>query len=131
MVPASCRTTTAPAATRSPSRTGMSMICASASRPVCCGLLRLSVKASALTSPCGVRQASQFCDLNAIGPVRHSACDLMEKYHVALPFPNLDGGVMKAVKPCRKGRQFMIVGGEQGAAAVALIQMLDRGPGNR
>ena len=40
---------------------------------------------------------AQFGNLDAVGPVRHPACDLMQEDHIALPFAHPHRRVVQAV----------------------------------
>ena len=54
----------------------------------------------------------------------------MQEHHVALPFLDPHGGVEQPRQFCRKRRELMVMRGEQRAAAVDLVQMFDRRPGD-
>ena len=55
----------------------------------------------------------------------------MQEYDVALPLLDPHGGVEQPRQFCRQRGELVIVRGEQRPAAVALMQMLDRRPGDR
>ena len=54
----------------------------------------------------------------------------MQEHHIALPFAHLHRGIGDAGKLLGERGQLMIMRGEQRAAAVDLMQMLDRRPGD-
>ena len=54
----------------------------------------------------------------------------MHENDLALPFPHGHGGVAQPRKLFGKCRQLVVMGREQRAAAVGLVQVFDRGPGD-
>ena len=56
---------------------------------------------------------------------------LVQKDDVALPFLDPHGVAGERRELRRERRQLVVVGGEQGAAAIDLVQMLERRPGDR
>ena len=56
--------------------------------------------------------------------------DLVQEDHVALPFLDAHGDVLEPREPGAERGQLVIVGGEEGAAPVDLVEMLDRRPGD-
>ena len=57
--------------------------------------------------------------------------DLVQEDDVALPFAHLDRRIGEVGEPAGERGQLVIMRGEQGAAAIDLVQMLDRRPGDR
>ena len=78
----------------------------------------------------GRRQPGELRHLDpvaAIGCPRHQ---LVQEHDLALPFLYPHRGIEQARQACRERGELVEVGGEQCAAAIALVQMLDRGPGD-
>ena len=55
----------------------------------------------------------------------------MQEHDVALPFLHPHRGIVQAVEPRGQRRQLVEMRGEQRAAFVDFVQVLDRRPGNR
>ena len=79
----------------------------------------------------GRRQAGEPRHLDAVGAVGGARQHLVQEHDVALPFLDPHGGVEHPRQLCRQRGQFVIMRGKQRAAAVVLMQMFDRGPGDR
>ena len=77
------------------------------------------------------RQARQARHLDPVGALGGARADLVQEDHLALPFAHRDGGGVKPVELLGQGRQFVVVGGEQAPAAVDVVQVLERRPGDR
>ena len=76
------------------------------------------------------RQSGKARDLNAVGAIGGTRRDLVQEDDVALPLLDAHGDVDEARQARGKRRQLVIVGGEERAAAIDLVQMLDRRPGD-
>src|SRR5262249_61970404 len=55
----------------------------------------------------------------------------MQKNDLALPFLDAGGGIEQPWKTRRQGSDLVKVRGKERPTAIALVQMLDGGPGNR
>jgi hypothetical protein len=66
--------------------------------------------------------------VGAVGGARHH---LVEEHHIAVPFLDPHGRVEQPRQLGGERGQFVEMGGEQGAAAVGVVQVLDRRPGDR
>ena len=78
-----------------------------------------------------LRQAGELGDMDAVGAVGGAGRDLVQKDDVALPFldPHRVAGERRQLGGER--RQFVVMGREEGAAAIDLVQVLERRPGDR
>ena len=79
----------------------------------------------------GHRQARELGHLNPVGAVGDALGHLVQENHVALEFLDPHGGVHQPLQPRDQRGQLMEMGGEQRAAAVVFVQMLERRPGDR
>ena len=68
--------------------------------------------------------------MNAVGAVGRAGGDLVEENDIFAVLGHAHGGVGQARQSGCEARQLMIMGGEQGAGAVDLMQMLKRRPGD-
>ena len=68
--------------------------------------------------------------MNAVGTVRGARGDLVQKDNIAVPFFDPHGVRCQVIEPRVESSQFVIVGCEQGATFIDVMQMLDRGPGD-
>ena len=76
------------------------------------------------------RQASEARHLDTVGAVGGTGANLVQEDNAALPFLHPHGGVGQALQFLRQHRQFVEMGGEQAAAAINFVQVLDGGPGD-
>ena len=79
----------------------------------------------------GGRKACELGDLNAVGAVGRARQHFVQEHDVALPFLDPHGGVEQSRQLGRERGEFMIMRGEQRAAAIGLMQVLDRRPRDR
>ena len=77
------------------------------------------------------RQSGELGDMDAVGAVGGAGRDLVQKHDVALPFldPHRVAGERRQL--CGERGQLVVMRREQRAAAVDLVQMLERRPGDR
>ncbi len=78
----------------------------------------------------GGGQAGQSRDLHAITAVCRAFLHLVQEDHVAMPFLDRDRGIFDTGKLPRQRRHLMVVGREKRPAAVHVVQMFERGPGD-
>ena len=76
-------------------------------------------------------QACELCHLDAVAAVGGARHHLVQEHDLALPFLDPHRGVEQARQRRRERGQLVEMGGEQCAAAIRLVQMLDRRPGDR
>ena len=69
--------------------------------------------------------------MDAVGAVGGARRHLVQEHDIALPFLDPHGMGRERRQPRGQRRQLVIMRGEQRAAAVDLVQMLDRRPGDR
>ena len=69
--------------------------------------------------------------MDAVGAVGGARRHLVQEHHVALPFLDAHGGVEQPRQLGRQRGELVVMRGKQRAAAVLLVQMLDRRPGDR
>ena len=77
------------------------------------------------------RQAGELGNRDPVGAVGGARYHLVQEHHVALPFLDPHGHVGEAIELAGKRRELVEVSCEQGAAAIGLMQVLDRRPGDR
>ena len=73
--------------------------------------------------------AGQAGDVDAVALVGASGDDLVQEDDVAFLFADGDVGVFEAGLGVLEVGEFVVVGGEEGAAADAVVQVLGDGPG--
>ena len=69
--------------------------------------------------------------MDAVGAVGRAGRHLVQEDHLALPLLDPHGVAGQAVELAGQVGQLVVVGGEEPAAAVDLVQVLDAGPGDR
>ena len=77
------------------------------------------------------RQTGKTRHMHAVGAIRRTVDDLVQEDDLAFPFPHFHRVAGQPVQIFAKRGEFVIMGGEQGAAAIHRMQMLERGPGDR
>ena len=68
--------------------------------------------------------------LDAVGAVGGAGHDFVQEHHVAVPFLHPHGGVVQPLELRGQRRHLVEMRGEQRAAAIALVQVLDGRPGD-
>ncbi len=68
--------------------------------------------------------------MDAVGTVRRARPHFVQEHHIALPVLYPHAVIGKPVEPRRQPGQFMVVSGEQGPAAIDLVQVFDGRPGD-
>ena len=74
------------------------------------------------------RHAGQARDVDAVGAVGSALDDLVEEDDLILPFANGHVEISDSVKRLGQIRQFVIVGGKEGAAIQPIVKVLDDRP---
>jgi hypothetical protein len=69
--------------------------------------------------------------VDAVGAVGGAGGDLVEEDHLALPLLHAERVAGEAGEAGGQRGELVVVGGEEGAAAVRLVEVLDDGPGDR
>ena len=69
--------------------------------------------------------------MHAVRAIRRAIDHLVKEDDLAFPFPHLHRVTGQPVQIFAKRGEFVIMSGEQGAAAIHRMQVLKRGPGNR
>ena len=77
------------------------------------------------------RQAGKLRHMDAVGTVRRSGRHLVQEDHLTLPLLDPHAMAREGRKPLGQVGQLVIMGREEGAAAIDLVQVLDAGPGDR
>ena len=68
--------------------------------------------------------------MNAVRPVGDAGHDLVQKNDLVLPLAHLDGGIGKMRQLFRQCGELMVMGGKKRPAAVDVVQVLQRCPGD-
>src|SRR4029079_14325237 len=76
-------------------------------------------------------QTRQLRHLDAVRSVGGAGFHLVQKHDLVAPLAHVHGDVGDLGQAACKGRQLVIVRGEQGAAGVDLVQVLHHRPGDR
>src|SRR5437773_690676 len=78
-----------------------------------------------------IREAGELCDMDAVGAVGGAGRDLVQEDDIALPFldPHRVTGERRELGGERG--QLVVVGREERAAAIDLVEMFERRPGDR